>query len=54
MEKASREDSDMDEALFMWRDMVTRRRITLGSEVEVKVLTSNVTEGRVEVLPAEL
>ena len=43
-----------DETLFMWRDATTRRRIALGSEVEVKILKADVTEGRVEVLLADL
>ena len=43
-----------DESLFMWRDATTRRQLSLGSEVEVRVIRSYVTEGRVEVVLADL
>lgn len=43
-----------DEELFMWRDATSRRRITLGSEVSVRIIAADVSGGRVEVVLAEL
>ena len=43
-----------DEERFTWRDVVSRRVITLGSEVEVTLINADVTLGRIEVLLTDL
>ena len=43
-----------EETKFMWRDVIRRRKITLGSPVEVRIVSSDVSLGRVEVLLSDL
>ena len=43
-----------DEQRFTWRDVISRRKITLGSTVEVIVTRADVSAGRVEVILADL
>lgn len=43
-----------DEERFAWRDVVSRRTIALGSEVEVELIKADVSMGRVEVLLTDL
>ena len=43
-----------EESLFMWRDVVSKRRLSLGSEVSVRLINSDISTGRIEVILDEL
>ena len=43
-----------DEDMFMWRDVITKRKITLGSEVTVRIISAEISSGRVEVVLEDL
>ena len=43
-----------DEQLYMWQDVIQRRKICLGSEVEVRIISSDVSLGRVEVIITDI
>jgi ribonuclease R len=43
-----------DEQRFTWYDAISRRRVTLGSAVDVTIIRADVSEGRVEVILNDL
>ncbi len=43
-----------DERTFLWRSSTSKRRITLGSEVEVTIISSDVSSGKIEVILKDL
>ena len=43
-----------DEQMFMWRDVVSKRKLCLGAEVNVRIMGSEISTGRIEVLLDEI